>query len=121
VFFEARDQPIDGQYAVAEVVMNRVASDRYPDKVCEVVFQSRQFSFTHDGLSDDPGAYPTYYDDLAHTRAAHVASEVLERGAVLGLTSDHYHTLSVSPQWAENMVVDGVVGDHIFYTEGPRT
>ena len=50
IFFEARDQPLDGMMGVADVVMNRVESDRWPDDVCSVVYQSRQFSFTHDGL-----------------------------------------------------------------------
>jgi spore germination cell wall hydrolase CwlJ-like protein len=52
VFFESRSQPIEGQYAVAEVVMNRVESDRWPNTICDVVFQDKQFSFTHDGASD---------------------------------------------------------------------
>jgi len=38
IFFEARDQPIDGQRAVADVVMNRVESNRWPDGICGVVF-----------------------------------------------------------------------------------
>ena len=57
VFFEARDQPVQGQFAVAEVVMNRVESDRWPNGICEVVFQNKQFSFTHDGKSDNPLKY----------------------------------------------------------------
>ena len=57
IFFEARDQPLMGQYAVAEVVMNRVASVKYPDDICSVVFQRKQFSFTHDGLSDKISRY----------------------------------------------------------------
>jgi spore germination cell wall hydrolase CwlJ-like protein len=57
IFFEARDQPIDGQRAVADVVMNRVESNRWPDGICGVVFQDYQFSFTHDGMSDNYRKY----------------------------------------------------------------
>ena len=54
VYFEARSEPINAQFAVAEVTMNRVNSDAYPDTVCEVVWQRKQFSWTHDGKSDNP-------------------------------------------------------------------
>ena len=53
IYYEARNQPVDGQLAVAEVIMNRVQSDRYPDDACEVINQNKQFSYTHDGKSDD--------------------------------------------------------------------
>ena len=45
VYHEARGEPLIGQKAVAEVVMNRVASDRFPDTICGVVMQPKQFSF----------------------------------------------------------------------------
>ena len=54
VFFEARNQPIAGQVAVAQITMNRVASPKYPDTVCGVVNQYKQFSWYWDGKSDVP-------------------------------------------------------------------
>jgi spore germination cell wall hydrolase CwlJ-like protein len=101
VFFEARDQPLEGQYAVAEVVMNRVSSDRWPDDICGVVYQDKQFSFTHDGKSDDYNKYSTNVGD---------------RQARLNLTSTHYHATYVSPYWTNHYHLDGRIGDHIFYT-----
>src|ERR671916_33370 len=49
IYFEARGEPIKGQLAVAEVVLNRVASKKYPDSICAVVKQPWQFSFVKDG------------------------------------------------------------------------
>ena len=54
VYFEARSEPMIAQFAVAQVTMNRVASEKYPDNVCDVVWQKKQFSWTHDGKSDKP-------------------------------------------------------------------
>ena len=48
VYHEARDQPFIGQVAVAQVVMNRVHDDRYPDDVCEVVMQGPTYSWKPD-------------------------------------------------------------------------
>ena len=74
MYYEARNQPIDGQLAVAQVIMNRVESPRYPDTVCEVVWQPKQFSFTHDGLPERP---------KHHSWGGHTATSRL--GALRGL------------------------------------
>jgi len=54
IYFEARNQPYEGQLAVALVTMNRVYNSKFPDTVCEVVYQPKQFSWYWDGLSDIP-------------------------------------------------------------------
>jgi spore germination cell wall hydrolase CwlJ-like protein len=58
MFFEARNESLIGQVMVAEVTLNRVANARFPDTVCEVVWQDRQFSWTHDGKTDNPNKLP---------------------------------------------------------------
>ena len=116
IFFEARDQPLAGQQAVAEVVMNRVESTRFPDTVCDVVFQHKQFSFTHDGLSDD---YTKHTGNVFDRQAIDIAETIAEstlKGDRLGLTSTHYHTTSVSTYWSNVYLKDGRVGDHYFFT-----
>jgi len=116
VFFESRSQPIEGQYAVAEVVMNRVESDRWPNTICGVVFQDQQFSFTHDGASDHIHKYTDNpIDWRAALMARTVALDVFGRGDT-SITSTHYHNLSVLPSWAKEYLKDGRIGDHIFYT-----
>lgn len=115
IYFEARGEPIDGQKAVAEVVMNRVEDGRYPDTICGVVFQKNQFSFTEDGKPDRLPKKPT----RASKRAKKVAQEVLE-GDTIGITSTHYHTVSVSPYWKGYFDLDGKIGNHIFYTNNTK-
>ena len=116
IFFEARDQPITGQELVAEVIINRVEHERFPVDVCSVVYQPKAFSFTHDGKSDDMDDYQGYQDLIAKRLAVKLASDYLVGGKRLGVTSTHYHTLEVSPFWADAFLVDGVFGDHVFYT-----
>ena len=116
IFFEARDQPLSGQQAVAEVVMNRVESPRFPDTVCDVVFQRKQFSFTHDGLSDD---YTKHTGNVFDRQAIDIAETIAKstlKGDRLGGSSSHYHTTSVRPYWASKYDIDGRIGDHIFYS-----
>lgn len=54
IYYETRSEPLEGQLAVAKVILNRVDSDHYPNDVCDVVYQPRQFSFTHDGKPERP-------------------------------------------------------------------
>lgn len=51
IYFESRGEPIDGQYAVAFVTLNRVEDPRWPDTICDVVYQENQFSWTDDNLT----------------------------------------------------------------------
>ena len=119
IFFEARAEPIDGMQAVANVVINRVEDSRYPDTVCDVVWEPKQFSFTHDGLTDAPEAHTGHQDKIAWVTSQEVAKAAL-RGDLLGLTSTHYHAQRVSPSWANSYDKDGLVGKHIFYTNNTR-
>lgn len=100
-----------GQVAVAEVTLNRVASDRYPDNVCDVVWQRRQFSWTHDGRSDRPT------DVEAWAEAQRIALMVAVSRDVTFIDAEmtHYHANYVSPYWARSYEKVAVVGAHIFY------
>jgi len=115
VFFEARAEPIVGMRAVANVIVNRVEDSRYPETVCDVVWEHKQFSWTHDGLTDDPEAHTGHQDKLAWVTSQEVAKEALQ-GNLLGITSTHYHAEYVLPFWADIYSKDGVVGTHVFYT-----
>ena len=109
IFFEARGEPLEGQYAVADVILNRVEDTRYPDDVCSVVFEPYAFSFTHDGKADR----------LPKTAAANASMEVAKSvmdGIRLGLTSTHYHATYVKPFWVAHFDADGQIGNHVFYT-----
>ncbi len=115
IFFEARAEPIMGMEAVANVITNRVSDSRYPNTVCDVVWEPKQFSFTHDGLTDDPDSYVGYQDRIAWVTSQSVAKEALS-GNTLGMTSTHYHATNVLPYWTNHYSKDGQVGNHIFYT-----
>lgn len=117
IYFEARNQSELGMIAVAWVTMNRVDSKRYPDTVCDVVWQRKQFSWTHDGLSDRPGK--NVIEQRAWERAGHVMNLVLhdwaygKEDAVAEAT--HYHADYIRPYWASSYTKVATVGDHIFY------
>lgn len=116
IYYEARSEPRAGQAAVAQVVMNRVASRHYPNSVCEVVFQNNgrfcQFTFACDG------AMARGVRDLAAWGAARdVAQRVLagERDPVLARAT-HYHTTAIYPRWAPTHPEITTIGAHVFRT-----
>jgi spore germination cell wall hydrolase CwlJ-like protein len=116
VYYEAAREPLDGQRAVAQVVLNRVRHPAYPSTVCGVVFEGArrvtgcQFSFSCDGsLRRAPMA--DYWG-----RARQVAEEALS-GYVYAPVgwATHYHANYVVPYWASSLVKSANVGAHIFY------
>lgn len=119
VYFEARGEPEEGQIAVAQVVLNRVASTHYPDNVCDVVYQNHnrrnrcQFSFACDGHSDKPKNH------RAWRKAKRVATDVLaERKSIREIkTATHYHAEYVTPYWAPKMKRLKMIGRHVFFEE----
>ena len=109
IYFEARGENLMGQKAVAQVVINRVEDARYPDTVCGVVWEPKQFSFTHDGKPEK------MYEVEARETAMQVAEEALQ-GNGLNITSTHYHSNKVMPYWKTHYKLDGRVDNHYFYT-----
>lgn len=109
VYFEAKGEPLRGQLSVAEVILNRARSGRFPASACGVVKQRGQFSFVRGGRI--PAVARA---SLAWKRAvaiAHIASEKLaDGGAPRAL---FFHARYVSPRWRLTRVA--AVGNHIFY------
>lgn len=110
LYFEARGEPVKGQFAVAEVILNRVGDPRYPDSVCGVVNQTCQFSYTCDGVSD------RIREPAAFVRAGKIADLML-RGAARALTdgATHFHARNVRPDWSRQLPRTAQIGDHYFY------
>lgn len=117
IYFEARSETEKGQYAVAQVVMNRTRTGFYPATVCGVVYENKtrrnrcQFSFACDGKPDrvrDPKSWAT---------AQRIADDVLVNGAYLPDigTATHYHATYVRPRWVRDMTDKHRVGMHVFY------
>ena len=118
LYFEARGETVEGQFAVAEVILNRVDSSRFPDSVCGVVNQGTgrqfacQFTYTCDGKPEtisDPRAWENV------GKVAITAIKGLPRTLTRGAT--HYHTTSVSPSWARQYNRVAQIGVHLFYTQ----
>jgi spore germination cell wall hydrolase CwlJ-like protein len=113
VYFEARGESLQGQLAVAEVVMNRAASGRYPTSLCAVVVQHAQFSFVHRG-------HMPHADRASEAwhRAVGVARVAAERMAPRLLPSSclWYHANYVSPSWGRRLAETTRIGLHIFYS-----
>lgn len=115
VYFEARGEPVAGQYAVAEVVMNRVASSAYPDDVCSVTSQDLgpkawdcQFSYTCDGVPE------TMSEPAARERAERIAEEVSSGESNLTDGALFFHAGS-KPRWAYRFTMTYEIGRHRFY------
>ncbi|MCT4654737.1 MAG: cell wall hydrolase [Cohaesibacter sp.] len=117
IYFEARSEPIKGQIAVAQVVMNRVKNPTYPNSICGVVYQNKhmrnacQFSFACDGIRDRILSKKSW--DTAWKLADQVINEEVWL-KVVG-SSTHYHATYVRPRWARTMKRRGKIGLHIFY------
>lgn len=116
VYYEARSQPVEGQRAVAQVVLNRVRDRAFPHSVCGVVYQGVgggrgcQFSFACDGSMDRPR------EGDAWARAARVAIAALDGGVMAEVgNATFYHADYVRPWWASSLTRLGAVGSHIFY------
>jgi hypothetical protein len=121
IYFEARGEPIEGQVAVAEVILNRRDDPRFPKTVCAVVDQGAkragcQFSFMCDGRPEK------VRDREAYALAGNIAHLMLEgRPRTLTGAATHFHTTYVRPGWARRMVRTTRVGAHLFYRDKLRT
>ena len=117
VYFEARGEEVRGQIAVAQVVMNRVFSGKYPNDVCGVVYQNKhrhmacQFTFACDNYADVIRE-PDMWD-----RAKKIAKAMLDGQIWLPEVgkSTHYHAYYVHPSWVHEMTKLWKFGVHTFY------
>lgn len=119
VYYEARGEPAEGQYAVAEVTMNRAASSRYPDSVCAVVHEKRwdairgryvgAFAWTELGALAPP-------EGEAWDEAQRIAADVFYgRAAPRVEGALHYHATWLKPSWALERKPIARIGRHVFY------
>lgn len=121
LYHEARGESVKGQFAVAEVIMNRVATGLYPNSVCGVVNQGTgkkfqcQFTYTCDGISDK-------IRELAAFEQVGKIARLMLAGAPRVLTggATHYHTTAVSPNWSRTFPRTARIGVHYFYRH-PRS
>ncbi len=119
VYFEARGEPLAGQYAVAEVTLNRTHARNFPRTICAVVHETRwdpvrrrhvaDFSWTELGaLTPEDG--PAWKQAMAVANAAYD-----ELSPPLVPEALYYHATSVRPDWARSRRAVATIGNHIFY------
>ena len=117
IYFEARSEPVRGQMAVAQVVINRAFSGFYPNDICGVVYQNAhrrlacQFTFACDGKSkviNERGEW---------ARANRIAKQTLDGQIYVPevAKSTHYHAIYVHPNWVGEMKKMVRFGIHNFY------
>lgn len=122
LYFEARGETVKGQFAVAEVIMNRVKSARFPNSLCGVIRQGTgkryqcQFTYTCDGHAE------VISEPKAFERVSKVARAVMD-GHAEDLTkgATYYHTTAVTPRWARVFEQTTRIGVHVFYRNNVRT
>ena len=111
VYFEARGERIEGQLAVARVVMNRASSGRYPPDWCSVVKQPWQFSFVRHGQ------FPSIDTASSAWARAQGVARIAIANVVPSLDQDvlWYHATYVAPSWGRRLSMVERIGTHIFY------
>lgn len=115
IYFEALTESEAGQVAVANVTMNRVKSKHFPNSVCEVVWEPKQFSWTHDGKSDTPADKKAYEEVYEIAKAVYYGNIVdITEGATF------YHADYVNPSWNKVMERVAKIDRHIFYKHEGR-
>ena len=119
VYFEARGEPIEGQRAVINVVLNRVNHDRYPDDICAVIEQGKdrkdgrcQFSWTCGRKSKEIKNQEVW---IKIRRMAYVAISDGRIDNTRG--SVFFHRIGVSPRWSRKAIKIKNIGSHIFYRD----
>tara|TARA_R100000656_G_scaffold47279_1_gene38345 strand:- start:54 stop:524 length:471 start_codon:yes stop_codon:yes gene_type:complete len=118
IYFEARSESYIGQLAVANVILERVKHENYPNTICKVVHEWKHYPLLHrcsfsyycDGKKE------IMYEKDSLSTAMNIATLALE-GAVVedvwGAT--HYHSRHVNPYWSNDMFYIGAIGEHLFY------
>ena len=111
VYFESKGEPLEGQLAVAQVVINRARSGRFPPTMCGVIKQHKQFSFVR------AGAFPYVNQGCAAWRKARAIARIATRNLVAALPANvlWYHADYVAPRWRSALFKVQQIGAHIFY------
>ncbi|WP_421761362.1 cell wall hydrolase [Devosia sp.] len=122
IYHEARGESQEGQLAVANVIINRAMSKKYPTTICGVVFQNAdkghnkcQFTFACDGRSDMGTERTAWNRSLKLADLAFHEFQQGDRPGVIPNSALFYHTTSVAPSWSNTFKRVASIGSHIFY------
>ncbi len=111
VYFESRGEPLEGQLAVAKVIMNRAEDRRWPSSYCAVVYQRSQFSFVKNGRM------PRIKTGSAAWKRAQAIARIAHRGLWDSSAEDavYFHAKYVRPGWSRRKVAVATIDTHVFY------
>jgi len=111
VYFEARGEPLEGQLAVAQVIVNRAEDGRFPSSYCGVVYQRSQFSFVKGGRM------PRVRTGSAAWKRAEAIARVAHRGLWESKAGEalFFHANYVRPGWSHRKVALATIDTHVFY------
>jgi spore germination cell wall hydrolase CwlJ-like protein len=125
LYFEGRSESIKGQRAIAEVILNRVASKAFPSTICTVVRQAKfypsggidlhscQFSYYCDGKPED------YKEGQAFANTYKLSYSIIDSVSTnLTQGATHYHAINTNPYWTSSLVFTTQIGNHLFYRKG---
>jgi len=122
IYHEARGESVEGQWAVANIIINRAFSKTFPSTICGVVFQNAdkgfhrcQFTFACDGRSDMGTERKAWNRAMQIADAAFAEFQKGDRPGVIPGSALYYHTRSVAPQWSNTYREVAEIGAHIFY------
>ena len=130
IYYEARGESELGQIAIAQVVLNRVKSRKYPGTICKVVYENShmrnrcQFSFTCDGRPENPRHRVAWGQAKSLAVAIYCRKDCdpdarqdspLSRLDAKMRRASHYHATYVAPRWSRRLKRTGKIGQHIFY------
>lgn len=114
IYFEARNESLAGMIAIAQVTITRMQDPRWPNTICSVVYQNKQFSWYSDGLSDRPKDHNKFAEIILITTAI-LDPDMIIQDITNGAT--HYHADYVLPYWTKYMVKQVKIDTHIFYQD----
>lgn len=124
IYHEARGESRDGQLAVANVIINRALSSKYPSSICGVVFQNAdkgrykcQFTFACDGRSDIGRERTAWNRSLQLAETAFYEYQQGRRPGVVPNSTLFYHTTAVAPKWSHTFRRVAAIGSHVFYAQ----
>jgi len=124
IYHEARGESRDGQLAVANVIINRAMSKKYPSTICGVVFQNAdkgrykcQFTFACDGRSDMGRERTAWNRSIKMAEDAFYEFQRGERPGVVPSSALFYHTTAVAPNWSHTFHRVAAIGSHVFYSK----
>ena len=124
IYHEARGESRDGQLAVANVIINRALSKKYPSSICGVVFQNAdkgrykcQFTFACDGRSDMGRERTAWNRSVKLAEDAFYEYQQGRRPGVVPNSTLYYHTTAVAPKWSHTFHRVAAIGSHVFYAQ----